>query len=116
MPTSSESLPGPLRLSVLRLDADSYESTMDILVSLYDLVTPGGFVIVDDFHLDGARRAVWDFRAARNISDPMLPVPDEFVNGCHTVRTTWIPYQFVPEWRFQLMFWRKQREDVMTSP
>jgi len=38
------------RLALLRLDGDLYESTMDALVPLYDKVSPGGFVIVDDYY------------------------------------------------------------------
>lgn len=37
------------RLSVLRLDGDMYDSTMDSLYNLYDLVSVGGFIIIDDF-------------------------------------------------------------------
>ena len=40
------------QLAVLRLDGDLYESTMDALTALYHKVSPGGFVIVDDFGLD----------------------------------------------------------------
>ncbi len=41
----------PIRqLSVLRLDGDLYESTMDALNALYAKVSPGGFIIVDDFN------------------------------------------------------------------
>ena len=44
------------RLALLRLDGDLYESTMDTLVPLYDKVSPGGFVIVDDYEsTPGAR-------------------------------------------------------------
>ena len=37
------------QLAILRLDGDLYESTMDALVPLYEKVSPGGFVIVDDY-------------------------------------------------------------------
>ncbi len=37
---------GPI--AVLRLDGDWYESTKVCLDNLYDLVVPGGFVIIDD--------------------------------------------------------------------
>ena len=37
------------KIALLRLDGDLYESTMDSLTSLYDRVTPGGFIIVDDY-------------------------------------------------------------------
>jgi len=62
------------RLAVLRLDGDMYESTTDALVNLYDKVSPGGFVIVDDYHLDGAHRAVMDFRGKRAISEPIVNI------------------------------------------
>jgi O-methyltransferase len=55
------------RLSVLRIDADMYESTMDALAALYAKVSVGGYVIIDDYlneGLSGCRQAVDDFRAA----------------------------------------------------
>lgn len=55
---------GPI--AVLRLDGDWYASTMVCLEHLYDLVEPGGFVIVDDYGAyEGCRRAVDEFLAAR---------------------------------------------------
>lgn len=59
------------RLAVLRLDGDMYESTMEGLESLYDKVSPGGFVIVDDHDLPNCRRAMNDFRDAHGIRDPI---------------------------------------------
>jgi len=57
-------------LAVLRLDGDMYESTLDGLVNLYDRVSCGGFVIVDDYGaVDGCKRAVTDFRNERGIED-----------------------------------------------
>ncbi len=38
-----------LQFSVLRLDGDTYFSTMDALRYLYPRLVPGGFVIVDDY-------------------------------------------------------------------
>lgn len=64
----SETLPhAPIeKLAILRLDADLYESTRDVLVPLYDKVVPGGFIIVDDYHaFEACRRAVDEFRAER---------------------------------------------------
>ncbi len=59
-------------LSILRLDGDLYESTMDALTALYDRVTPGGFVIIDDYKaLEPCERAVNEFRTARGIDAPM---------------------------------------------
>jgi O-methyltransferase len=62
-------------LSLLRLDGDMYESTMDSLNALYDKVAQGGFVIVDDYGvLPQCKRAVTEFREARQITDPISEV------------------------------------------
>ena len=59
-------------LSVLRLDGDMYGSTIQILDSLYKKVSPGGFVIVDDYNaLANCREAVDNFRAAHGIEETM---------------------------------------------
>lgn len=47
----------PSRIAVLRLDADLYSSTRVCLQHLLPLVSPGGWVIVDDFDLPGCRAA-----------------------------------------------------------
>jgi len=58
------------KLAILRLDGDLYESTMDALSALYDKVSPGGFVIVDDYGaFPNCRAAVADFRGKRGIED-----------------------------------------------
>lgn len=50
------------RLALLRLDGDLYSSTMDALRNLYHRVSPGGYVIVDDYYSwDSCRRAVDEF-------------------------------------------------------
>jgi hypothetical protein len=62
-------------LAVLRLDGDYYESTIQILESLYHKVSPGGFVIVDDYGcIEACREAVTDFRTANGIEDPIVKV------------------------------------------
>ena len=50
----------PAEIAVLRLDADLYDSTRVSLENLYPLVSPGGWVICDDFDLSGARKAVME--------------------------------------------------------
>ena len=65
------------RLSVMRLDGDYYESTMDALTSLYDKLSVGGYAIIDDYGEDTwtyCRQAVDEFRASRRIDDPMIEV------------------------------------------
>ncbi|RXS84647.1 macrocin O-methyltransferase [Streptomyces sp. TM32] len=59
------------RIAVLRLDSDLYESTMDTLVHLYPKLSPGGFVIIDDYHIPVCRQAVHDWRARHGVSDPI---------------------------------------------
>lgn len=50
---------GPIAL--LRLDGDLYESTMPCLRHLYHKVSVGGWVIVDDYPLQGCRKAMLEF-------------------------------------------------------
>ena len=66
------------RISVLRLDGDMYESTMDALDALYEKVSPGGFIIVDDYGIpeDTCRRAVHDYREAKGIEDPIIDIDE----------------------------------------
>jgi O-methyltransferase len=60
------------RLAILRLDGDLYSSTMDVLRNLYDRVSPGGYVIVDDYYSwESCRRAVSDFVRETGI-DPKI--------------------------------------------
>merc|ERR1711865_836405 len=42
----------------------------------------GGYIIIDDFHLNGARRAVLEYRAQHNILDTIIPVPEDYVFSC----------------------------------
>ncbi|GEP36445.1 methyltransferase MtfB [Nocardioides psychrotolerans] len=70
----SDTLPtAPIeRLAVLRLDGDMYSSTMDALDALYDKVSVGGYVIVDDYGaVPACAKAIHDFRDARGITDPI---------------------------------------------
>lgn len=60
------------RLAVLRLDGDMYASTIQVLETLFDKVSVGGFIIIDDYKLSPCRAAVHDFRDSRGITDPLL--------------------------------------------
>jgi O-methyltransferase len=73
----SDTLPslrcGPLAL--LRLDGDLYESTHLALKHLHPKLSPGGFVIVDDFGVSaGCRQAVFDYRAKHGIDAPIQEI------------------------------------------
>jgi hypothetical protein len=67
----NESMPSaPIeQLSLLRLDGDLYASITDVLEPLYDRMSPGGFVIVDDYDNVSCRQAVADFFARRGIAE-----------------------------------------------
>lgn len=63
------------RLSLIRLDGDLYESTIDALNALYGRLSVGGFCIVDDYGaLEACRLAVLDFRAEHGIGEPIIPI------------------------------------------
>jgi hypothetical protein len=62
------------RLAVLRLDGDLYESTMDGLVALYDRVSVGGYIIIDDYYIPACRKAVHDFRDEKNITEDIIEI------------------------------------------
>ena len=71
-----DTIPGqaPERIALLRLDTDWYESTRHELDHLYDRVTPGGVVIIDDYdYWEGARKAVDEYLARTGA--PLLLVP-----------------------------------------
>jgi O-methyltransferase len=63
---------GRHRWSLLRLDGDHYESTILALENLYPDLSPGGFVIVDDYGgVAQCQQAVDDFRAANGIDEEL---------------------------------------------
>jgi hypothetical protein len=72
----SETLPAaPIEtLSILRLDGDLYDSTMEALNTLYPKLSPGGYVIVDDFGLNTCRAAIEDYRKAHGITDEIARI------------------------------------------
>jgi len=57
------------RIAVLHLDCDMYESNIVALRSLYPRVSPGGYVIADDYGaIAQCRQAVDDFRREQSIN------------------------------------------------
>jgi O-methyltransferase len=72
-----ESLPGaPVGpLALLRIDGDMYGSTMDALTHLYPRLSPGGFLIVDDYGaVRGCRKAVDQYRQSQGIVTPIQAI------------------------------------------
>lgn len=63
------------QLSILRLDGDMYESTMDALTSLYDKLSVGGYIIVDDYGVvDACKQAITDYRASKGIVEEIVDI------------------------------------------
>ncbi len=67
------------KLAILRLDGDLYSSTMDALTSLYCKVSQGGFVIVDDYSLEGCKKAVNEFRSELGLTQSLIPIDKDSV-------------------------------------
>ena len=62
-------------ISVLRMDGDLYQSTIDTLNNLYDKVSKGGFIIVDDYYSwKGCKQAVDEFRKSHHIDDRIIDI------------------------------------------
>jgi O-methyltransferase len=63
------------RISVLRLDGDLYESTIQALDALYPRLSPGGFCIIDDYQaVKACEQAVSDYRAQHGISAEIVDI------------------------------------------
>ena len=60
---------GDRQWALVRLDGDLYESTMDGLVNLYPKLSPGGFLIIDDYGWENCRQAVDDYRREHGIGE-----------------------------------------------
>ncbi|MCW2868230.1 MAG: methyltransferase, partial [Marmoricola sp.] len=59
----------------LRLDTDWYESTKHELQHLYDRLSPGGVLIIDDYgYFEGSRMATDEFIAETDAKLLLLPV------------------------------------------
>ncbi len=66
--------------SLVRLDGDYYESTRDALDALYPKLSPGGFLIVDDYNLPlGCKRAVDEYRVQYGLVQPLIPINSQAV-------------------------------------
>lgn len=63
------------QLSVLRIDGDLYQSTIEALRNLYPKVAPGGYVIIDDFGaIEACAQAVRDYRAEAGVTEELRKI------------------------------------------
>jgi len=74
-PARLAALPQAAVVALLRLDGDLFESTRDAIEALYDRVSPGGFILIDDYGcISQCRQAVTAFRERRAITEPIQEV------------------------------------------
>jgi predicted O-methyltransferase YrrM len=65
----------PAQIAVLRLDGDWYDSTKICFEHLYDRVSSGGVILLDDYFCwEGCRKATDEFRAAKGVEDPIVRI------------------------------------------
>lgn len=63
------------RIAVLRLDGDLYSSTMDAISALYDKVSYGGYIIVDDYgNWQSCKKAIHDFLDSRHLAPTLTKI------------------------------------------
>lgn len=86
------------KLSIIRLDGDMYESTVDVLYHLYDKLSIGGYVIVDDWNGFPAKVACEDFFKVHGISPEIITID--------AVSVYWKKTEDV-----DILFWRYQKSD-----
>jgi O-methyltransferase len=59
-------------IAVARLDGDLYESTWDAISALYPKLSPGGYLIIDDYtDIPACAKAVQDYRLEHQIEEPI---------------------------------------------
>jgi O-methyltransferase len=78
----SDTLPDPRigKLSILRVDADLYTSTMEVLSALYPSLSVGGYAVFDDYqNLPDCRRAIDEYRQANGIIEEIVPIDQRAV-------------------------------------
>lgn len=70
----SETLPTITEpVAILRIDGDTYQSTMDTL-KLEPLVPVGGFIIMDDWGIESSKKAFLDYFKGKITEDDVIPV------------------------------------------
>lgn len=62
---------GNRKFALIRLDSDSYDSVEESLAYLYPLLSPGGVIIIDDWHLVGCKTAVLNYRKQHRITEEL---------------------------------------------
>jgi O-methyltransferase len=62
-------------VALLHADGDWYESVLLTLETFYPKLTPGGYVVIDDYNFwAGAQRAADEFRGKQGIHDRLIQI------------------------------------------
>jgi len=59
---------------LLRLDGDMYESCLDSIFNLYEFLSVGGYVIIDDWAIQSCRDAVNEFLKTHDLSPNIVKI------------------------------------------
>ena len=76
-------------IAFLRMDGDMYESTTDVLYNLWNKVSVGGVILVDDWTIHFCRHAIEDFFAAHARTRPDCKMIDTM--SCYFIKTEAFP-------------------------
>lgn len=66
-----KSLPPSTKFSLVRIDVDWYQSTLDAITATYPFLSDGGYIIIDDYLLEGCKAAVDEYRETEGITAPI---------------------------------------------
>jgi len=68
------------QIALLRIDADLFSSTTDVLTHLYPKVSRGGWVVIDDYEiLPPCKEAVDTYRNEHGVSEPIRAIDQQAV-------------------------------------
>jgi O-methyltransferase len=68
------------QLSLVRLDCDMYESTIQSFTTLYPKLSAGGYLIIDDYNaFEECRKAVNDYRNQHTINIPIIEIDKQAI-------------------------------------
>lgn len=73
---------GGQRIALLRMDGDMYESTMDILFNLFDFLSPGACIVVDDWSISVCQKAMKEFFGMHKINPNIVHIDSISVYFC----------------------------------
>lgn len=88
------------KLSIMRLDGDMYESTVDVLYHLYDKLSVGGYVIMDDWANFPSKHACNDFFKVHGISPDIIAID--------SISAYWKKTEEV-----ELQYWRHEKNQFL---